>query len=80
MNFGTDDDFWDNDQKCAPSMNEHLYLQTHSLNEAPIVDNFVEKIDDKTWEFVNTWKEKYSNKDPIQDLQWFNRKDRMVRR
>jgi hypothetical protein len=34
----------------------------------------VEKIEDKTWEFINTWKEKYSNLDPIvlQDLQWYN--------
>ena len=41
---------------------------------ATFVDDFVEKIDDKTWEFVNTWKEKYINKDPIvlEDLQWFN--------
>ena len=36
--------------------------------------HYVEKIEDPTWEFINSWKEKYSKQDPIvlQDLQWFN--------
>ena len=80
LNFGTDDEFWNTRPKSVPTLkpeHKHLYLpETHPLTHeaAQFVDKHVEKIEDKTWEFINTWKEKYSNLDPIvlQDLQWYN--------
>ena len=80
LNFGTDIDFFNTRPKSVPTLkpeHEHLLLpETHPLTHeaATFVDEYVEKIDNQTWEFIDSWKEKYSNKDPIilQDLQWFN--------
>ena len=76
LNFGTDDDFWDTRPATSISKSEHEHLllsEIHLYPEAAtFVHEYVEKIDNQTWEFIDSWKEKYSNKDPIilQDLQW----------
>tara|TARA_B100000900_G_scaffold412808_1_gene435338 strand:- start:740 stop:1600 length:861 start_codon:yes stop_codon:yes gene_type:complete len=80
LNFGTSQDFFDTRQKSVPTLKEeHVHMklpEVHPLTHeaAEFVDNNVEKLNDTTWEWVEEWKAKYIDKDPIvlEDLQWFN--------
>ena len=45
-------------------MNIYYCLKHTLFKAATFVHEYVEKIDNQTWEFIDSWKEKYSNKDP----------------
>jgi hypothetical protein len=80
LNFGVTDDFFASRPKSVPTLKEehqHMLLpEVHPLTHeaADYIETHIETLTPETKEFVNTWKQKYIDKDPIvlEDLQWFN--------
>lgn len=80
LNFGVTDNFFASRPKSVPTLKEehqHMLLpEVHPLTHeaADYIETHIETLTPETKEFVNTWKQKYIDKDPIvlEDLQWFN--------
>ena len=80
LEFGTDEEFFNSRPKSVPSRKpEHQYMlnpEVHPLTHeaAKFIETYIEKLDLTTREFVDSWKQKLINNDPIylEDLQWVN--------
>ena len=80
LNFGTDEEFFKTRPKSVPSnKEEHVHMllpELHPLTHeaAEFVETYVETLLPETKEFVEDWKEKLTNKNPIylDQCKWFN--------
>jgi hypothetical protein len=81
LNFGTDDEFFKTRPTSVPSPNrEHAHMhqpEVHPLTHeaANFIQEHVCKLNNKTLEFVETWKQTLTATDDILlfDLDWFNK-------
>jgi hypothetical protein len=81
LNFGTDDEFFKTRPTSVPSKNpEHAHMhqpEVHPLTHeaANFIQEHVCKLNNKTLEFVETWKQTLTAADDILlfDLDWFNK-------
>jgi hypothetical protein len=81
LNFGTDDEFFKTRPTSVPSPNrEHAHMhqpEVHPLTHeaANFIQEHVCKLNNKTLEFVETWKQTLTATDDIllYDLDWFNK-------
>lgn len=80
LEFGVTEEFFDTRPKSVPSRrSEHQHMlnpEVHPLTHeaAGFIETYIEDLDSETKDFVETWKNKLIDNDPIylEDLQWFN--------